>query len=109
MKVLGIALMAFSAAAGAWTQPVYKCGNSYSDEPCKGGQKVDVLPTEGAHSMSGTKRRSGEVELRNAKRNLYKALEPVTGVPAKEMEKRAGQQQYEQKERIRIHRQPSED
>lgn len=109
MRVLGIVLMAVSTTASAWTQPVYKCGNSYSDEPCKGGREVDVLPTEGAHSMSGRKREPTEVQLRNARRELYKAIEPATGVPPKEMERRAKQRQYEQKGRIEIRREPGKD
>ena len=105
MKIaMGIVLMAISTAASAWTQPVYRCGNSYSDEPCANGKPVDILPTEGAHSMSGNKRLSTEVEMRKNRRALYEALKPVTGVSANEMERRTAERQYEQKGRIEIHR-----
>lgn len=30
---------------GAANAQVYRCGNSYSSEPCKGGHEVDVSPT----------------------------------------------------------------
>lgn len=33
------------AMAGAGHGQVYRCGNSYSNEPCKGGRQVDVSPT----------------------------------------------------------------
>lgn len=39
--LLGIALLGFTADASA---QVYRCGNTYSDEPCKGGKEVDASP-----------------------------------------------------------------
>jgi hypothetical protein len=41
------------AGTSASAQTVYRCGNAYSDEPCKGGATVDIRPTDGAHSMVG--------------------------------------------------------
>lgn len=39
--LLGIALLGFAADASA---QVYRCGNVYSDEPCKGGKEIDATP-----------------------------------------------------------------
>ena len=39
--LLGFALLGLTADASA---QVYRCGNVYSDEPCKGGKEVDVSP-----------------------------------------------------------------
>lgn len=38
-----IALLALLPGA-AFAQSVYRCGNTYSDEPCKGGKTVDTSP-----------------------------------------------------------------
>ena len=40
---LALATMALSAAVPAWSQTTYKCGNSYSQNPCEGGA---ALPTD---------------------------------------------------------------
>lgn len=44
MKILILSLFAFAFAAGAQAQ-VFRCGNTYTNEPCKGGKEVDVSPT----------------------------------------------------------------
>ncbi|WP_124510149.1 DUF4124 domain-containing protein [Acidovorax sp. FJL06] len=41
LMLLGIALLGFTADVSA---QVYRCGNTYSDEPCKGGKEVDASP-----------------------------------------------------------------
>ncbi len=47
-----IALISSSAIA----QTIYKCGNSYSETACPEAKTVEIVPTDGAHSMSGKKR-----------------------------------------------------
>ena len=41
-------------------KPVYLCGKVYTDQPCKEGREVDINPTRGAHSMSGTRREAAK-------------------------------------------------
>lgn len=41
LMLLGIALLGLSSDASA---QVYRCGNTYSSEPCKGGKEVDASP-----------------------------------------------------------------
>ncbi|WP_291518691.1 hypothetical protein [Acidovorax sp.] len=49
---IAVAVCAFwSLAASA---EVYRCGNSYSQEPCKGGRAVDTSPTVASHGGSGS-------------------------------------------------------
>lgn len=40
--LFGVALLLCATAADA--QNVYRCGNAYQQEPCKGGKSVDVSP-----------------------------------------------------------------
>jgi type II secretory pathway pseudopilin PulG len=40
---------------GAWAQNIYKCGNSYSQQPCAGGSVVDT-----ADSRSGAQKQAAE-------------------------------------------------
>ena len=45
-----------SATMGAAVaQPVYRCGNTYSHDPCPNAKEVDITYTEGLDTMSGKK------------------------------------------------------
>ena len=39
--LLGIALLSFAADADA---QIYRCGNTYSHQPCQGGREIDASP-----------------------------------------------------------------
>lgn len=83
--------LALAAAGGAWANAwadiklppaakntVYKCEVNgrvhYSDTPCPGAVEVDVTPTRGVHSMSGTKRINLAVEREITQERLAAAL-----------------------------------
>ena len=76
----GIAFAAALTCTSPFAQTIYKCGNSYSETACPEGKAVDILPTEGAHSMSGKKRMSTEASYREANRQFDAALEPAIGM-----------------------------
>lgn len=57
-------------ALSAHGQVIYKCGQVYTDKPCKGGQELDIYPTDGMHSLSGTKRQSHEAVMREISRSF---------------------------------------
>ena len=64
------------AVSGVWAQqPVYLCDGTYTDRPCAHGKEVDILPTEGAHSLSGKKRQSQEAVMRDISRDIRTAQE----------------------------------
>ncbi|MEQ6435172.1 hypothetical protein V8Z74_09030 [Comamonas sp. w2-DMI] len=87
---------------GAWAQnTIYRCGNAYSDEPCKGGTTVDIRPTDGAHSMSGQRRDSHEAFARWRNREIDKALQPLTGVSPEEGERLREERRYKTIPRIK--------
>lgn len=101
MKKAAIA-MATALIWSAQAQTIYRCGNAYSDEPCAGAKEVDIRPTEGAHSLSGKKRRSREMYIRDMERAMDKVVEQVTGVPAEVQEKQRAEQRAKKIPRIRI-------
>jgi hypothetical protein len=70
-----LALMtACCAAESAFAQqPVYLCNGVYTDKPCKDGREVDINPTRGAHSYSGTRRESTEAVLERINRDMDRA------------------------------------
>lgn len=64
------------AMSGVWAQqPVYLCDGTYTDRPCAHGKEVDILPTEGMHSLSGKKRQSQEAVMRDISRDIRTAQE----------------------------------
>jgi len=89
----------------AWSiqaQTIYRCGNAYSDEPCAGAKEVDILPTDGAHSLSGTRRRNHESYMRDVNRAVDKAMETLTGLPAEEREKQRAERKAKSIPRIDV-------
>lgn len=58
--LLAIILIASNAMmARAGTQETYKCGNSYSQTPCPGGQKVETDDTRSAEQKAQTRAAAG--------------------------------------------------
>jgi hypothetical protein len=52
-----------SILTGAWAQNTYKCGNSYSQQPCPGGTLVDTADSRN----SAQKQAAEQASQRNAK------------------------------------------
>lgn len=53
MNRLALFAAVFLCAFAAQAQEVYRCGNTYTQEPCKGGRTVDLSPT--LSDLSGPK------------------------------------------------------
>lgn len=53
---------------------------SYSDEPCVGAQRLDVVPTRGADRLSGSRRTGSDVANEIRSEQFAQALEPLTGM-----------------------------
>ncbi|NIC40770.1 DUF4124 domain-containing protein [Aquabacterium sp. A08] len=70
--MLATFLLALAGTVGA-QQPVYLCNGVYTDRPCANGKEVDILPTEGMHSMSGQKQQSQEAVMRDISRQIQQA------------------------------------
>ena len=70
-------------------QPIYRCEYQgkigYSDEPCMNAKVVDVLPTEGAHSLSGKKTSNAGSRQEETRKIIDNALMPITGLTHEQM------------------------
>lgn len=75
MKLMLPAIALCWGAAVNAQQPVYLCNGTYTDQPCKGGREVDIVPSRGAHSMSGTRRESGEALRERAMQEVNTAIQ----------------------------------
>ena len=76
MRSIVLAIMLAGTCWGASAQkPVYRCDGTYTDKPCKGGREVDITPTRGAHSMSGTRRESREAVMERVSRDVEKSYQ----------------------------------
>lgn len=72
-RFLLIAAMAATGTAKA-NQTVYLCEGVYTDQPCKDGREVDILPTEGADKLSGKSRRSAQAHGRDTSRMVDQSI-----------------------------------
>lgn len=63
---------------------IYKCQGkgtvSYSDEPCVGAERLDVVPTRGADRLSGSRRIGADVANEIRAEQFAHALKPLTGM-----------------------------
>lgn len=68
------------------SRTVYKCKVngivSYSDEPCLGAERLDVVPTRGADRLSGSTRTGQDVAREIRSEQFAHAFRPVTGMSA---------------------------
>jgi hypothetical protein len=66
------------------SRTIYKCqvkgSVSYSDEPCVGAQRLDVVPTRGADRLSGAKRVGKDVANEVRAEQFAQAVKPLTGM-----------------------------
>lgn len=92
-QTVGAALMAsFLPIAVVWAQTqlpapgrtIYKCQVNgkfqYSDEPCIGAQRLDVVPTRGMDRLSGSARTGRDVAREIYSEQMAQALQPLSGM-----------------------------
>lgn len=84
--LLGI-FLPYAAAQSQLPAPsrtIYKCqvkgSVTYSDEPCVGAQRLDVVPTRGADRLSGSKRVGKDVANELRSEQFAQAIKPLTGM-----------------------------
>lgn len=63
---------------------IYKCSiqgtTVYSDDPCPKAERLDIVPNSGINHLSGHKREGADVRHENTRRELGRALRPLTGM-----------------------------
>jgi hypothetical protein len=66
------------------SRTIYKCkvGGTviYSDEPCIGAQRLDVVPNRGVDRLSDQSRIGNDVARERRAEQLAQAVEPITGM-----------------------------
>jgi len=66
------------------SRTIYKCevnGKiSYTDQPCLGAQRLDVMPTRGVNKLSGQVRTGADVAREHRQENFARALKPLSGM-----------------------------
>lgn len=86
---LGLGLLVLAVCSAAQAQ-VYRCevdGKvTFTDDPCLGGARVEVVPTQGLDSLSGKSMKGADVRRNERNRAVDQALRPLTGKAHEEME-----------------------
>lgn len=66
------------------SRTIYKCEVNgkiaYTDEPCLGAQRLDVVPTRGVNKLSGQVRTGADVAREHRQENLARAIKPLSGM-----------------------------
>jgi hypothetical protein len=66
------------------SRTIYKCeldGKiAYTDEPCLGAQRLDVMPTRGVDKLSGQTRIGADVARERRQEGMARAFKPLTGM-----------------------------
>ncbi|GEM_PF-5241674 len=102
MKIRLALLMALAAGGAHAQNTIYRCGNAYSDEPCPSAATVDIRPTDGAHSLSGTRRHSNEALMRDMHRSYDKAMQPLYGITPEEKARQREEARFRSVPRVKI-------
>lgn len=81
MRVVLLALCIGAALHVSAQTTVYKCEKdgkvTYTDEPCLQAKKVDVTPTQGLDSWTGTRRTGADVQRSQRRDQVADALRPL--------------------------------
>ncbi|HEX9171091.1 MAG TPA: hypothetical protein VF861_00350 [Telluria sp.] len=66
------------------SRTMYKCMDgkklTYTDQPCLGAQRLDVVPSRGLNKLSGTERTGADVANERRRENFAAAIQPLTGM-----------------------------
>ncbi len=82
--VVGSAASAQSSGLPSPSRSMYKCTMdnivTYTDEPCLGAQRLDVIPTRGLNKYSGKERTGTDVANERRREMFAEAIKPLTGM-----------------------------
>jgi hypothetical protein len=72
------------------TRTLFKCQERgtvvYSDSPCLGAEKLEVIPTRGVNKLSGKERIGPDVQRELHREMFAEGIRPLTGLSAKQLE-----------------------
>jgi hypothetical protein len=82
---MALPLMAAGQSLPAPTRHIYKCELAgkvaYSDEPCLGAKKLDIVVPRGLNKLSGKEQTGADVGVERRREKFAEAVQIVTGVP----------------------------
>ena len=97
LRLLAVTLLtgAFASAAAApsnglpsASRTVFKCvvdgKATYSDSPCLGAQRIDIVPSRGMNKSTGRELTGADVNRERHSEIMSEALRPLTGMNAEE-------------------------
>lgn len=72
------------------SRTIYKCNVAgkvvYSDDPCKGAEKLEIEPTRGMDSLSGKRAVGADVNRERSRESFAEAIRPLSGMNAKQLD-----------------------
>ena len=72
------------------SRTVFKCEAAgkvvYSDSPCLGAQKIDVVPTRGLNKSTGRELVGANVRQEQQREMIATAIQPITGMDVKQFD-----------------------
>ncbi len=84
--LMTVPLMATGQTLPAPTRQIYKCEAagkvSYSDEPCLGAKKLDIVVPRGLNKLSGKEKTGADVGEERQRESFAQAIQPLTGMSA---------------------------
>lgn len=70
------------------SRTMFKCVEgkklTYTDQPCLGAQRLDVVPSRGLNKLSGTERTGADVARERHRENFALAIQPLSGMQAQQ-------------------------
>ncbi len=72
------------------SRTVFKCVDKgktvFSDDPCPGAEKIEVVPNRGVSNSTGMTRKGADVQREEHREAVAEAVKPLTGMTAKELD-----------------------
>jgi len=72
------------------TREAFRCESggkvTYTDTPCLGAKKIELVPTRGLSGLSGKERVGADVRNERTREAIAEAVRPATGMDAKQLD-----------------------
>jgi hypothetical protein len=90
IALISTAVQAQATKLSPASRTVYKCDVNgkvtYSDNPCLTAERLEIEPTRGADSITGSRRRGKDVQREMHREQVAEAVKPLTGMNAEQLE-----------------------
>jgi hypothetical protein len=90
LSALALPTPGWANALPAPSRTMFKCTEgkklTYTDRPCLGAQRLDVVPSRGLNKLSGTERTGADVARERYRENFAIAIQPLSGMQPQQFE-----------------------